>query len=137
MVPVLETDTSRYSRLDEGAPVVSSTGDHPLGAAGLYEQIQATDEFVELRTRLRRYVFPMSALFLGWYLLYVLLATFAPGFMSTRLPEDGNLTVGLYIGLAQFLTTFVITTLYVRFANNKLDPAAERLRIEIEGIEHR
>ena len=110
-------------------------GDHPLGEAGIYEQIQATDEFVELRTRLRRYVFPMSAFFLTWYLVYVLLATFAKDFMSIRLPAESHMTVGLYIGLLQFVTTFAITTLYVRFANNKLDPAAERLRIEIEGMD--
>ncbi len=97
----------------------------------IYEQVQAGDEFVALRSRLRRFVFPMSALFLGWYLVYVLLASYAKPFMSIKL--SGNITVGLVLGLLQFVSTFVITTLYVRFADRHLDPAAERLRRRIES----
>ncbi|MGI8816810.1 MAG: DUF485 domain-containing protein [Pseudonocardia sp.] len=114
---------------------MSTAAERLTDEAGVYEQMQATPEFAGLRRRLRWFVFPMSALFLLWYLAYVLLASFAKGFMSTRLPADSNFTVGLYIGLLQFVTTFAITTIYVGFANNQLDPVAERLRIEIEGSE--
>jgi uncharacterized membrane protein (DUF485 family) len=93
--------------------------------------MQATPEFAELRRKLRRFVFPMSAVFLVWYLIYVLLASFAPAFMAT--PVFGNVNIGLIIGLLQFVTTFVITTLYVRYANRNLDPAAEKIREQIEG----
>ena len=48
---------------------------------------------------------------------------------------SGNITVGLVLGLLQFVSTFVITTLYVRFADRHLDPAAERLRRRIEGTD--
>jgi uncharacterized membrane protein (DUF485 family) len=51
--------------------------------------------------------------------------------MSTKL--FGNITVGLVFGLLQFDSTFVITGLYVRFANRVVDPAADRIRHEIEG----
>ena len=44
----------------------------------------------------------------------------------------GNINVGLIIGLGQFLTTFVITGLYVRFANRELDPRAAAIRAELE-----
>jgi uncharacterized membrane protein (DUF485 family) len=98
-----------------------------------YEQIQSSFEFDELRTRFRRFVFPMSVAFLLWYLAYVLLASFAKDFMSMKVPADTNLTVGLYIGLLQFVSTFLITTIYVTFANNRLDPEAEMLRSRIEG----
>jgi uncharacterized membrane protein (DUF485 family) len=97
----------------------------------IYQQVQASPEFADLRSRLRRFVFPMSAAFLAWYLLYVLLASFAPSFMATKVL--GNINVGLVIGLLQFVSTFVITTVYVRYANKHLDPAAERLRERIEG----
>jgi uncharacterized membrane protein (DUF485 family) len=40
--------------------------------------------------------------------------------------------VGLVLGLGQFLTTFVITGLYVRFANRELDPKAAAIRAEVE-----
>lgn len=93
--------------------------------------VQASDEFAELKSRLRKFVFPVSGLFLAWYLLYVLLADYAHGFMSTKV--FGNINVGLIFGLLQFVSTFVITTLYVRHANKNLDPLAEELRNEIEG----
>lgn len=92
---------------------------------------QASPEFQELRTRLRRFVFPMTAFFLLWYALYVALGAFAHDFMAIRV--FGNINVGLLIGLGQFLTTFVITGLYVRFANRELDPRAAAIREELEG----
>jgi uncharacterized membrane protein (DUF485 family) len=93
--------------------------------------MQASPEFQELRTRLRRFVFPMTAFFLAWYALYVALGAFAHDFMAIRV--FGNINVGLLIGLGQFLTTFLITGLYVRFANRELDPRATAIREELEG----
>jgi uncharacterized membrane protein (DUF485 family) len=96
-----------------------------------YEQVQASTEFAQLRSRFRRFVFPMTALFLAWYFLYVVLAAFLPGFMSTTIV--GNINIGLVLGLGQFLSTFIITTLYARWADRSFDPAAEQLRAEVEG----
>jgi uncharacterized membrane protein (DUF485 family) len=96
-----------------------------------WEAVQAEPDFQDLRHRLRSFVFPVAGLFLAWYLLYVLLATYAPSFMAIKL--FGQINVGLVFGLLQFISTFAITALYVRFANNRLDPLAEKLRNEIEG----
>ncbi|KAB7755728.1 membrane protein [Mycolicibacterium mucogenicum DSM 44124] len=114
-------------------PSVPET-DRPERVAPTGEQflaMQASPEFQELRTRLRRFVFPMTAFFLVWYGLYVALGAFAHDFMAIRV--FGNINVGLLIGLGQFLTTFVITGLYVRFANRELDPRAAAIREELEG----
>jgi uncharacterized membrane protein (DUF485 family) len=96
-----------------------------------WQEVQSGPEFVELRRRLRRFVFPMTAAFLAWYLLYVLLATYARGFMSEKL--FGNINVGLVLGLLQFVSTFVITAWYVRYANRRLDPLAAKIRADLEG----
>ena len=110
-----------------------SSVDRPGGQD--WSQVQASADFVELRRRQRRFVFPMTVAFLAWYLLYVLLATYARGFMSEKL--FGNITVGLVLGLGQFVSTFLITWLYVRYANRRLDPLAEQLRADLEGGEQR
>jgi uncharacterized membrane protein (DUF485 family) len=96
-----------------------------------WREVQASADFAELRKRLRRFVFPMTVAFLTWYMLYVLLATYARGFMSEKL--FGNVTVGLVLGLLQFVSTFTITWLYVRYANNRLDPLAESIRDDLEN----
>jgi uncharacterized membrane protein (DUF485 family) len=96
-----------------------------------YAEVQGGADFVDLRRRLRRFVFPMSVLFLLWYLVYVLLAAYEPGFMAR--PIAGYINVGLLVGGLQFVSTFLIATIYVSYANRNLDPAAARLREEIEG----
>lgn len=96
-----------------------------------YLAVQASPEFQELRSRLRRFVFPMSALFLIWYAVYVMLGAFAHDFMATKV--WGDINVGIVIGLGQFVSTFVITFIYVRFANRELDPRAAAIRNELEG----
>jgi uncharacterized membrane protein (DUF485 family) len=95
-----------------------------------YERVQRSDEFQALRSRFRRFVFPLTALFMAWYLLYVLLSIYAHEFMSTRV--WGNITVGLLFGLGQFVSTFVITMVYASWANRRQDQVAERLRLHIE-----
>jgi uncharacterized membrane protein (DUF485 family) len=50
--------------------------------------------------------------------------------MSIKLA--GNINIGLVLGLLQFVSTFVITTIYVRYANRNLDPVAERIRAKVE-----
>ena len=86
--------------LPSTAPAVSVSGER-------FVAVQASPEFQELRDRLRRFVFPMTAVFLLWYFAYVLLGAFAHDFMATRV--WGDINVGVLIGLGQFVTTFLIT----------------------------
>ena len=94
-------------------------------------EVQQSAESAELRTRFRRFAFPLSIGFLAWYFVYVLLSTYAVSFMAT--PALGNVTIGMLMGLAQFVTTFVITWLYIRHANRNLDPIAASLRASMEA----
>jgi uncharacterized membrane protein (DUF485 family) len=109
----------------------TESGERPESAD--WAEVQASPDFVELRRRLRRFVFPMAGLFLVWYLVYVLLADYAHGFMSTKL--WGNINVALVLGILQFVSTFVITTIYVRYANKRLDPQAEKIRASVAGAD--
>lgn len=91
-----------------------------------FTAIHDSPEFTALRGRFRRFVFPMAALFFCWYLTYVLLAAYAHDFMSHRL--FGLVTVGLVMGLLQFVSTLAITWAYVRFARSRLDPQVAAIR---------
>jgi uncharacterized membrane protein (DUF485 family) len=99
--------------------------------ADRYVDLQNTEEFADLRRRFRAFVFPMTALFLAWYFLYVLLSTYASDFMSTKV--FGNINVGLLFGLGQFVSTFVITMVYARWADREFDPRAEALHDRMGG----
>ncbi|QTI70274.1 DUF485 domain-containing protein [Gordonia sp. L191] len=115
------------STVDQPTPASPPAPAHPTGEQ--YVAMQASPQFQDLKRTLRRFVFPMTAFFLLWYAVYVLLGAFAHDFMAT--PVWGDINLGLILGLLQFVTTFVITGLYVRFANRDLDPKAEAIRTEM------
>jgi uncharacterized membrane protein (DUF485 family) len=98
----------------------------PLPSGPDYEGIRRSAEFVALRSRLRWFVFPMSLLFFVWYMTYVLLAAYAHNLMSIRV--FGQVNVAMLLGLLQFVSTAVITGVYIRFANRRLDPQVEQIR---------
>ncbi|MEJ3405913.1 DUF485 domain-containing protein [Rathayibacter sp. YIM 133350] len=95
-----------------------------------FPAIQRSPEFQQLRSRHRRFVFPVVAVCLLWYLAYVLLAGYAHDFMST--PVFGSINVGILLGLAQVVTTFAVTMWYVSFANRRLDPLAADIRASVD-----
>jgi uncharacterized membrane protein (DUF485 family) len=95
-----------------------------------YLAAQRSPEFLDLKRRFRAFAFPMTFAFFAWYLLYVLLSTYAPDFMATEV--FGNVNLGILLGLGQFVTTFVITHLYVAHANKNTDPIADEMRNRLE-----
>jgi uncharacterized membrane protein (DUF485 family) len=110
-----------------------STSTSPPDAApphtDAYVRVEQTPEFADLRRALRRFVFPMTVAFLVWYALYVLLSAYARGFMATKVV--GHINVALIFGLLQFVSTFLVAWLYARYADNRLDPLARRLRTDV------
>ncbi|MFI8631481.1 DUF485 domain-containing protein [Microbacterium sp. NPDC077663] len=105
------------------------------GSAIDYVAVERSPRFVELKKKHRSVVFPLAVLFLIWYFVYVLLSSFAPDFMAQEV--FGHITVGLLLGLGQFVTTFAITMGYVAFANRRLDPISSEIRADLERQEAR
>ncbi|TCO56533.1 DUF485 domain-containing protein [Actinocrispum wychmicini] len=91
-------------------------------------RIQESREFTELRSRLRRFVFPVSLLFLVWYLSFVVLAAYATDFMGRRVV--GSVNVGLLLGLGQFASTVLITLWYRWYARRRIDPQVIAVDVE-------
>lgn len=98
-----------------------------------YVAVNQSAEFAHLRRTFRRFVFPMTAIFLIWYFLFVLLSNYAPSFMSHEV--FGNIHLGLIIGLGQFVSTFVITMVYARWADRTFDPMADALAAQVTGLD--
>lgn len=126
---------------DEGCARSSVPGQRPgagqqhasgPSAAEIYLQVQRSPAFQEVRGRYRRFVVPATLGFLLWYLAYVVAAVSAPGLMAT--PVTGPLNVAMVAGLAQFLTTFVLTWAYARHARLKRDRVALDLRWDTQEM---
>lgn len=110
--PVVGETANEFPGTDNGEPDFAMIREHP--------------DFIRVRRRLLRFIFPASIAFLVWYLTYVLLAAYAHDLMATRV--FGSVTVGLLLGLSQFVTTVVIMLWYARFTRTKVDPEIEELR---------
>ncbi|MCH6163046.1 DUF485 domain-containing protein [Streptomyces marispadix] len=98
----------------------------------VYLAVQRSEPFQRVRRRYRRFVLPVSAAFLTWYLAYVVAATAAPGLMAR--PVAGVFNVAMAAGLAQFASTFLLTWAYVRHARLRRDELALELRWETQDL---
>ncbi|SDT73983.1 DUF485 domain-containing protein [Actinoplanes derwentensis] len=100
-------------------------------SAERYLEVQRSEEFAQLRHRLRRFIFPTTVAFIVWYALYVLLSAYARDFMAVKL--IGNINVALIFGLLQFISTFLIAWFYSRYAAKELDPLADDVYNTLEN----
>ncbi|MFJ6570605.1 DUF485 domain-containing protein [Streptomyces sp. NPDC091292] len=101
-------------------------------ASSIYLEVQQSAAFREVRSRYRRFVVPAVAIFLTWYLAYVVAATTAPGLMGRHVV--GAVNVAMVAGLGQFLSTFVLTWAYARHARLRRDRAALDLRWDTQEL---
>jgi uncharacterized membrane protein (DUF485 family) len=93
----------------------------------VYDELHESADFVDLRRRFRAFVFPATAAFLAWYLLYVVMCNWADDFMSKQVV--GHINVALVFGLLQFVSTFTIAWLYSRYMARNVDPLARDVEL--------
>lgn len=101
-------------------------------SAERYLEVQRSEEFAQLRHRLRRFIFPTTVAFIVWYSLYVLLSAYARDFMGIKL--IGNINVALIFGVLQFVSTFLIAWYYARYAAKELDPLADKILSQVDDV---
>lgn len=105
--------------------MAESNGGQPGSHPQIYRELHDSEEFTELRSRYRGFVFPWTVVFLVWYLLFVCMSNWAPGFMDIHV--FGHVNMALVFGLLQFASTFLIAWLYARHMNRKADPLSHEL----------
>jgi uncharacterized membrane protein (DUF485 family) len=93
-------------------------------------EAQASPEFQALKKKFRNYAFPVAALSLAWYFLYVILTGFARDFINQKL--FGNITLAFVLGVLQFVTTFGIAWAYDRHSTKHLDDASDKIARQVE-----
>ena len=96
----------------------------------VWSDTQASPEFQDLKKKFRGFAFPLTAAFLVWYFLYVILTAFAREWIST--PVIGNINIAFVLGLLQFVSTFLIMWLYERHSSHSLDGPSDALRDKVD-----
>ena len=100
----------------------------------IYDELHESADFVELRRRFRRFVFPATAAFLAWYLLYVVMSNWADDFMSKKVV--GNINVALVFGLLQFVDDLPHRLALLQVHEPQRGPAGPRRGAALQRREH-
>ena len=94
------------------------------GSAVEWQRIERSSEFGELVARRRRFLWPASIVTFGGFAVYLLLATFADGFMGT---EVAGVPVAWLVAMTQVLLTWVVAWAYLRTADRSFAPLERRV----------
>ncbi len=105
---------------------MAAAGPQPEGAARKAAEVVASPEFRALVARRWTVsIVLLAALFVGYY-GYILLIGFERAWVSSKIGAVTTLAIPL--GVAAILLAFVLTAVYVWWANRKYDPEVERLK---------
>ena len=113
---------SRHSTGLGGPPPPYETGPEPADR----QSVSREPAYQSLRRSHRRFGVRATAVAVGGFLLYVLLSSFVPGLMNTSV--SGHLTVGLALGLGQFVLMGVIVWRYLVHMRTRVTPVVRGLR---------
>lgn len=97
-----------------------------------YDKVVAHPKFAELMKKRNRFALLLSAIVLGVYYTYVLIASLAPTTFAAPIGEGYTWCVGLLAGFIIQGFAFLMTGVYVRRANGEFD-AINRTLIEEAG----
>jgi uncharacterized membrane protein (DUF485 family) len=81
-------------------------------------------------TRMRVSAVLLALLFVSYY-GYLLVVATAKDFVNQRI-GDGATTLAIPLGVAAIVIAFVLTAIYVFWANKKYDPEVERLKNQLK-----
>jgi uncharacterized membrane protein (DUF485 family) len=109
--------------------------DAPNNGRAPAQRISDAPEFHSLRRAQRRFGLRATLLSVGGFLVFVLVSHFAPDAMNT--PLIGHFTLGLALGLGQFVAMGVTAWCYTRHMRTRVDPLARGLSSRLHQQENR
>jgi uncharacterized membrane protein (DUF485 family) len=100
---------------DETAP--DTTGQ----AASIdWHTVYGSEEFTRLATRRGRFVRSAAAAILGWFVVFLVVIGAAPDLAGQVL--FAGMTVGLLLGLSQFVLAWIVTWRYLKLSDSVFSP---------------
>jgi uncharacterized membrane protein (DUF485 family) len=94
-------------------------------------EILEDDDFKSLRSQKNSISIILTILELVLYFGFIALIAFNREFLSTKI--SGSITMGIPIAVGAILLSWVLTGIYIRWANTKYDVMVKNLRDKIGG----
>src|SRR5690606_18852321 len=85
------------------------------------ETIGQWPEYVALTRARKKILWPLSVIMIAAYFVLILAIAFFPEFLGNPV-SDGVTSIGIALGLGIILLCFVITGIYVYYANRVIEP---------------
>lgn len=87
----------------------------------VYERIRSNPKFDELVTKRSRFAWMLTAIVLGLYFIFIMIAAFNPQSLGTPIWEGGVASIAWPLGAGLILLFWLMTGLYIRRANGEFD----------------
>lgn len=92
-----------------------------MSNSSIYERVRQNPKFHELVRRRSRLAVTLSVIVLGAYYCFMMIVAFAPEILRTPLSQGSTLTVGVPVGAAIIVVSWLLTGLYSHFANGEFE----------------
>lgn len=90
-------------------------------SAEIYRKVRANPRFSELEGKRSRFAYLLSAVVLITYYAMMMLVAFAPEVMRTPISAGSTLTIGVPIGAAIIIGSWLLTGWFVSRSNGEFD----------------
>jgi len=101
--------------------------------AAQIESIRNNPKYQELTKKRSRFAWTLSLIMLGVYYAFIMLIAFYPEFLGTKI-GSGVMTIGIPIGIAIIIISFVLAGIYVRRANGEFDRLTQEVRDSVGEV---
>lgn len=87
----------------------------------VYERVKLDPRFAELTRRRGRFAITLSIIILVVYYSFIMVVAFRPDLLALPIAEGYTTTMGIPVGIAIIVFSWVSTGIYVRRANTEFD----------------
>ncbi|MDD2837832.1 DUF485 domain-containing protein [Sulfuricurvum sp.] len=99
----------------------------------MVDRIKNDPDFILLTRERSKFAWTLTIIMLAIYFGFVLTIAFDPSILGTPLSSGSVTTIGIPIGIAVIISTFILTGIYVRRANGEFDELSARIKEKAKG----
>jgi uncharacterized membrane protein (DUF485 family) len=92
-----------------------------MSDTAIYERVRQNPKFHALVKKRTRLATLLSVVVLGSYYTLMMVVAFAPDALRTPMTQGANLTIGVPVGAAIIVVSWLLTGLYSHFANGEFE----------------
>ena len=97
----------------------------------MIEKIKSNPSYQKLISERSSFAWKLTITILVVYYAFILLIAFSPETLGAKLVAGGMATVGIPVGVAIIIFSFILTGIYVKRANSEFDDLLDQVKKDI------